>query len=582
MITQAFIPERDPNFDFLNEFISEEPDHVLADWDRKQKKFNVRIVQNNIILSSSSKIETDFEVVARNAIMFLLEQQKQFEIKYAQLQDQLALANANLFGTKSEKNKTSSAEDKDEPQTTAQPDIRNAGNIVEREKNVIEIESRRGRKPLHPDFPRQRIEYSLPEDKQVCPCCNEKLRPFGEEVVERLKTIPAQHVVMQYVRKKYVCTGSNCNFHAASEIPKSLLPGSSYGTPEFLAGIAVQRFQYGLPYYRQAQIFEQQNLPFNRTTLAKLMINTADRLRPLYMALRFALLNQDIIHADETTIQVLKEEGRRAESQSYMWLYRSNALAEEQIVIFEYQETRSGEHPKNFLIGSGNKAFKGYLVVDGYAGYNNILSVIRIGCMAHARRKFMDVIKSLPHGKRDTHASKALEFINKLYAIEKRLKSEKLQPDERYRVRQTESIPILNEFKRWLDEMTPQVIPKGLLGKAIQYTRQQWPALSSYVVDGRLDIDNNIAERDIKNFVIGRKNWLFSDTPDGAETNAIMYSLVNSAKANGLDPYKYLRFVIEHMPYLQTSKEVETLLPWNVAKTWTYQTELALSTSLVA
>jgi hypothetical protein len=243
-------------------------------------------------------------------------------------------------------------------------------------------------------------------------------------------------------------------------------------------------------------------------------------------------------------------------------LYCSAAKANKPVVIFEYQATRSGSHPVKFLTGDDNDRFRGYLSTDGYSGYNNIAGVTRVGCMAHVRRKFDEAIKILPDGTENSYAHQAMKMIGKLYTIERKLSDH--PPKHKYHVRQAESLPILSELKLWLDKLHLDVTPKSLLGKAIGYARSQWSYVSRYVDDGRLAIDNNIAEREIKAFVIGRKNWLFADSTDGAEANAVMYSLVQTAVANGLEPYKYLRHVFERLPYMKNSKDVESLLPWNV------------------
>lgn len=227
-------------------------------------------------------------------------------------------------------------------------------------------------------------------------------------------------------------------------------------------------------------------------------------------------------------------------------------------MIFDYQMTRAGMHPKNFLEG-----FNGYLHVDGYAGYGSVINAIRVACVAHLRRKFVDAEKILPDGAHElSFARQAINMIGELYGIERKLADQ--SQEVKYEVRNRESIPILRQFKKWLDDMKPEVAPKGALGKAIHYAIEQWPAMLRYVDDGKLAIDNNIAEREIKQLVIGRKNWLFADTPDGAIANATLYSLVQTAKANGLEPYAYLRQVFAALPNMTTSDEVKQLLPWNI------------------
>lgn len=336
----------------------------------------------------------------------------------------------------------------------------------------------------------------------------------------------------------------------------------SYASADFLAHVATQKYQFGLPLYRQEKIFEQAGLSFNRTTLANLMIGCADRLTALYEALREHLLRQRVIHADETVVQVLKEQGRKPQSRSYLWLYRSSANALNPVVLFDYQTTRGSQHPRRFLDIDGEEAFQGYLQVDGYSGYNQLNGLTRVGCMAHMRRRFVAVIQTLPSGTVGSPAHHAVDLFAKLYEIENSIKG--LDYRTRYRTRRRESIPILNELKRWLDEAKPRVTPKSGLGKAIGYALAQWDVVARFVADGELAIDNNIAEREIKAVVIGRKNWLFSDSPAGMHANAVIYSLVQTAKANGVDPFTYLRYVIETMPMLRSASEIECMFPWNM------------------
>jgi transposase len=475
------------------------------------------------------------------------------------LKEQVALLKQKIFGASSEQTTIPTIENKEVQIESIDINIA-AQNFTHQDKKLKLVSSNAGRKPLPANLPRERVEYKLPQEKQFCECCSGKLHEFGEEMTERLTVIPAKYKVIQHVRQKYVCR--NCDKFTVAEGPKSLIPGSSYSSPEFLADVAVKRYQFGLPYYRQETIFNHAGLPFNRTTLANLMIGCVDKLQPLYAVLKSELRNQDIVHADETTFQVLKESNRTPQSNSYAWLYRSAAKSNKPVVLFEYQATRSGHHPLKFLTGDDNDRFKGYLSTDGYSGYNNISGVTRVGCMAHVRRKFDEAIKILPTGTENSYAHQAIKMIANLYGIERKISDQ--PPEIKYKIRQAESLPILHEMKQWLDKLYPDVVPKNLLGKAINYALSQWSYVSKYVEDGRLAIDNNIAEREIKAFVIGRKNWLFADSTDGAEANAVMYSLVQTAIANGIEPYKYLCHVFERMPYMKNSRDVESLLPWNV------------------
>lgn len=274
------------------------------------------------------------------------------------------------------------------------------------------------------------------------------------------------------------------------------------------------------------------------------------------------LIRQEILHADETTVQVLREENRAAETTSYMWLYRTGRDGPP-IILYDYQKTRAGEHPKAFLAG-----FRGFLHVDGYAGYNQLKpEVTLVGCFAHARRKFDEALNALPPSDRNKNvaAKIGLGFCNQLYAVERDLKE--ASPEERYEERLKRSKPILEAFSAWLHQMKDQVLPKSTFGQAVQYCLNQWESLTNYLKDGRLEIDNNRSERSIKPFVIGRKNWLFSNTPRGAKASAIIYSIIETAKENNLNPYNYLTYLFERLPNIDLKDKdmIDQLLPWSAA-----------------
>ncbi len=292
------------------------------------------------------------------------------------------------------------------------------------------------------------------------------------------------------------------------------------------------------------------------------MIQGADRwLCLLYKRMHEYLLKQDILHADETTLQVLREPGRSAESMSYMWLYRTGREGPA-MVLFDYQTTRASKHPRQFLSG-----FKGYLHVDGYAGYNGLPDIVLVGCFAHARRKFDEALKALPAEQRNAAvaAKEGLDFCNQLFAIEREIHN--ATPDERCQFRLEHSRPVMDAFLAWLKYQGPRVLPKSAFGQAISYCRNQWDKLSAFLQDGRLELDNNRSERSIKPFVIGRKNFLFSNTPKGAKASATIYSIVESAKENGLNPYSYLQYLFEKLPNIDIEDQstIDELLPWSNA-----------------
>ena len=415
------------------------------------------------------------------------------------------------------------------------------------------------------DLAVETIEYRLSPEEQVCPACGEHLHEMSTEVRQELKVIPAQVSVVKHIRYVYTCR--HCDKEniktpvITAPMPHPVLPGS-IASPTAIAHIMNQKYVLGLPLYRQEQEFKRLGLHLSRQTMANWMLKGADRwLQPLYDRMQEKLLKHNILHADETTLQVLREPGRSAESKSYMWLYRTGREGPA-IVMYDYQTTRASKHPRRFLAW-----FKGYLHVDGYAGYNALQSVdiTLVGCWAHARRKFDEALKVLPLDKRKSPvaAREGLDFCNELFAIEKELRD--VTCEERYRLRQERSLPVVEAFLSWLKYQSPRVLPKSAFGQAIAYCLNQWDKLTAFLKDGRLELDNNRGERSIKPFVIGRKNWLFSNTQRGARASAVIYSVVESAKENNLNPYAYLKYLFEQLPNVDMGDEgvLDSLLPWS-------------------
>ena len=267
-----------------------------------------------------------------------------------------------------------------------------------------------------------------------------------------------------------------------------------------------------------------------------------------------------MLHADETTLQVLKEPGRSSTSKSYMWLYRTSGCTKQAIVLYEYQSTRKAEHAEHFLQG-----FSGWLHADGYQGYHKLPGNIRVvGCWAHARRKFDEALQTLPKEmQKDSPAAIGECYCSRLFKLEQAFAE--LTPEERYEKRLEQEKPVLDALLSWANETQAKTAPKSALGRAIHYLLEQWPYLTRYLEDGRLELSNNRAERSIKPFVMGRKNWLFANTPGGAQASAMIYSLIETAKENKLDPYKYLLWVLQSAPGLSQADEfwAEKLLPAN-------------------
>ncbi len=391
------------------------------------------------------------------------------------------------------------------------------------------------------------IDHELPEDKRICPDCGGKLHTMGKESREELKIIPARAVIVRHVQHVYSCR--NCEVTSEhvpivkANMPEPVIKGG-FASPDTIAHIAVQKFMMASPLYRQEQEWKQNGILLSRQTMSNWLIKVSeDWLEPIYKAMKHRLCEHQVLHGDETVLQVLKEPGKTAQSKSYMWLYRTSGEAKIQIVLYEYQPDRKHTHPENFL-----KDFSDYLHADGYEGYHKLPENITVvGCLAHLRRKFFDALKTLPKDTQsNSHAAKGVDYCDKLFHFEKQFSL--LTPENRFKERERLSKPLMYEFFNWIEHLN--ALPNTLLGKAAHYAKSQRKYLERYLLDGRLEISNNRAERSIKPFVIGRKNWLFSNTPNGARASAVYYSLVVTAMENGLNPFEYLSWILTNAPNL--------------------------------
>jgi transposase len=490
----------------------------------------------------------------------LIEIIEKLEAKVRWFEEQFHLARHKQFGASSERSVKEQGNLFNEAEVIAE-----AGPVEEEIRQTIAYERKKpGRKPIPDNLPIERIEYRLPEEEQICALCGEHLHEMSEQLRHEVKLVPAQVKIVQHARIVYGCrncekTGIAVPIKTAAA-PKPVIE-KGLASPSAVAYVMDKKFVEGVPLYRQEQHYARLGIELSRSVLSNWMLKGSEWLDFIYRRLKQILLEQGILHADETTLQVLKEPGRPAETESFMWLYRTGCIGPP-IVLFEYQPTREGEHPRKFLTG-----FKGYLQVDGYPGYHGIADVILVGCWAHVRRKFDEALKGLSSKQRKTGGTKAreaLEQINRLFVIERELQH--LSPEERLKARDLRSRPVVEGFREWLDEAKPLVLPKSLLGAAVTYGDNQWKKLVRFLDDGRIEISNNRAERSIKPFVIGRKNWLFANTPKGARASAIIYSIVETAKENRLNPYTYLTHLFEKLPNLESrdNESLDPLLPWNV------------------
>ena len=489
----------------------------------------------------------------------------------AKLEAELALARMHRYAPRSEKSKDRLLNEAEQAAAEAAAGIGGEdgdGEDVVPDTGLPEggpdAGAKRGRKPLPASLPRERVEYTLPEDAQICPCCSNRLHRIGEVVSEQLQ-VEVRVKVLENARAKYACrhcdrTGIETPIVTAP-MPAQPLPGS-VATASTLAFALVHKFVDGTPLYRLAEVFGRAGVSISRGTLAHWVIGSSEtHLQRIYDALRARLLTQNLIHGDETTVQVLKEDGREASDKSYMWAYRSGEHSAEPIVLLDYQPGRGQVHPQTFL-----GAYCGQLMSDGYSAWRSLQGATHLGCMAHARRRFVEAQKT--RGRNGGLPDQALQFFQRLYKVEAQAQQAPLRPGESradciHRFRQQHSLPVLIAFKDWLTSHQPKVLPDSYLGDAISYSLNQWDYLTRYLQDGTRPIDNNILERDIRVFATGRKSWLFSDTVAGAKASAIIYSLMLTCRACGIEPYAWLRHVLTEMPARGKDADIADLLPFN-------------------
>ncbi len=492
-----------------------------------------------------------------------LQQQKQKEQANLQkqidlLHEELRRAYDKLFGKKSEVFRGLSPQlslfDMPEPDDIESEPV---------EQVEISTHSRRkkGRKPLPEDLPRVEVVHDISEEEKVCQC-GAQLSKIGEEVCEKLDLIPAVIRVIRHIRPKYSCKSCEGveDEGAAVKIapvPPQIIP-KGIASSGLLAHILTAKYEDALPFYRQEKQFTRLGVDLGRATMCNWAMKAAEQSFPLLEMLQSELLSGPLINADETTVQVLAEPGRSPTTQSYMWIFRGGD-PHTPTVIYQYHPSRSGDIAHAFL-----RDYQGAVQTDGYSGYNfldNKKGVVHVGCWAHARRKFIEADKARPKKGKPGSTTVALNYIQKLYGVEKKAKKLGLVGQDFLDLRRKESLPILRKFRTWLEKRSLIVTPQSLLGKAVNYTIKQWHRLIAYVGVGDATPDNNLAENAIRPFVVGRKNWLFAGTPDGAQASAAIYSLIETAKANSLDVYRYLRFLFENLPLARCAEDYEKLLP---------------------
>jgi len=485
---------------------------------------------------------------------------KSLEIENKNLKQQLEAViftlskmNRTVFGTKSEK-------------TVHKEEERNLFNLNEAEANqnlnaveptIDKVVKKRKTKTTKAEsfknLESREIIYDLEENDKTCHSCNVSLVEVGSKTRE---TIEIMKKAVKVMEKSITYKCPKCGLFHKKAMPNLPIPGG-IATSSLLAQVIVDKTANALPLYRQSEDYKRIGLNISRQTLSNWMIKSSLQLEIIFNKMKDDLTSKDIIHADETTVQVLKESGKKASQKSYMWTYVSSNY-DDNIVLYEYTSRRAGRNAKAFL-----QDFHGYLHVDGYTGYNQVDNVTLVHCMAHLRRKFHDVYVSLPKEQQaNSNTSDAMDYINQIYGLDR--ESRNLPINERYEYKQVYIKPLMIKFRDWLNEKQLTSASQSGYGKAVNYAVNYLPTIMNYLNDGRLELDNNKAERAIKPFVIGRKNWLFSNTPNGARSSAILYSIVQTCLLNKINPYQYLAFVLDYLANHKINEiKINDILPYS-------------------
>ena len=495
---------------------------------------------------------------------------KDLKVTIVGLQETLNEFQRRLFGTSSEKTKQD-----EKPEETVTTTVKSHKRTTRKAKATHEDQ--------YGNLPIRKEVIPLSEEDKHCPYCNSLMEYVTETFVrEELRITPAKVERIHYYQEKWQCPECKKDgdgTFAESKTPTALIPHSP-ASPSIVSYVAMEKIGLAMPYYRQEFLMQQLGFTLPRETMANWIIYVAEHyFYPIYDRLHEELLKRDLVHADETTCQVLREKGRAAEQTSYMWLYTTGNDGLLPIVLYDYQPSRKGSCVQNFLEG-----FHGLVQCDGYQGYNKLEDVILVCCLAHARRKFFEAVPAamrkrlklldinsdvviedinLPdeeEAKQLLPAEIGLLYCNKLFYLERTLKD--LDPEERKQQRTVLEQPVWDQFWNWLDTLHPTGGSK--LGKAVVYAQNHHETLMNYLLDGRCEISNNRAERKAKSYAIGRKAFLFHTSEAGAGASAVMYSIVETAKANNLNIFQYLYTVLLYIPdYLNSSAGIEQLMPWS-------------------
>lgn len=488
---------------------------------------------------------------------------KDLQNQVSNLTEMVLLLRKEKFGSSSEKTKK---------QVDGQLSLFNEAEIEADSKSEEPVICRKGsmyhRKPktsreeLLKNLPVEEFPCVLHPDDMFCNQCGTTLKEIGfVKVRDEIEYIPAKVQIIRYMQQACECPACKHTtrpFIKKAAVPKSVL-NHSLASPSSVSYVMYQKYVNSVPLYRQEKDWEQMGIALSRATMANWVIRSSqDYFEPVIKHLQKELLKREIIHCDETPVQVLKEEGKKPQTKSYMWLYRTGNDGKTPIILYDYQSSRSGDNAASYL-----RDFKGYVHSDGYSGYNKLDGITRCGCWAHLRRKFVEAIPDKKAADAPlTSAEIGRDYCNRLFKVEESLKD--LTPEERFCKRLELEKPILEAFWCWLESLN--VLKGSALGKAVTYAMNQRPFMENYLLDGRCALSNNAAENAIRPFTVGRKNWLFADTPKGASASAAVYSLIETAKANGLNVFAYLQHLLLYMPDIDWQnhpEELDDLMPWS-------------------
>ena len=512
-------------------------------------------------------------IIQRQAEMLRLMSEQIDELKKSvELYRQAAmLARAARFGSKSEKTMPEGCEEQqlfNEAELEASPKAAEPNVAPDSSVEVKghKRKKRTSREEMLKDIPHEEKVCELPEERMNCDTCGTRLVAVGKKHVRtEVQRIPAQIKIVDYYQMVYKCPGCEEKDDkpkiTGAPVPQPVLQHSMVSA-SVAAHVLLQKYQNAMPLYRQEAEWEELGLKIPRATLASWVICLSrDYLEPMAELLRKDLVTQPCMHVDETPVQVLKEPGRKAKTKSYMWVFASSKYAKDahHVRLFRYNASRKGAVARELL-----KDYHGYLHTDGYKGYNLVNGVTHCYCWVHLRRMFFQAAKAGTASEGGL-ANEALAMLKKLSDLEERFAG--MTTEQRQQARLEKETPLLTEFWRWIDANQGRCLPKSLLGKAFVYARNQKEGLMNYLLYGDCDMNNNVAENAIRPFVIGRKNWLFSTAVKGVDASAAAYSIIETAKANGLDGRKYLTYLFENLSQLDFRSDpslFERFLPWTV------------------